>query len=292
VRYSARVPLRSLTPLTLALCALACAPKLIRETVMENERVLVQVRHLVDGGKPVPQGRAQPALIADVRLAHILASLTHEDRKGERSPTIRSEHVYDLAEGMAKALEKAGPDDEVVAVAYVRDRRLRIFTTEGVTAFRAWVDTTGELVLEFFAIEQDLQEPTTRGTPRAWEPPPDLPASRPDFKLIPADAQRAAGVRGVAIDWRADYYRRPVAMRIRGGKVRRRTVLLEAPIEEAPPAAQAPLPENLSDPQRRALDVLDAARREGLVRETEYQRRRILILGGKLDDAGYGQAEP
>jgi hypothetical protein len=285
---------RSLSPLLVALCTLGCGPKLVRETVFENERALVQLRHLADGGKSVARGRAHPAVIADVRLAHILASITHEDRKGERSPTIRSEHVYELAEGMAKAFERAGPDDEVAAVAYVRDRHLRIFTTERVTAFRSWVDTTGELVIEFFAIEQDLPEPDARGPTRAWEPPAELSGDHPPFKLIPADAQRAAGPRGLAIAWRDDYYRRPVAMRIRGGKVRRRTVLLEAPVDEVAPAAAqpAPVPADLSDPQRRALDQLEAERREGRVRETDYQRRRILILEGRLEEAGYGGAGP
>jgi hypothetical protein len=282
----------SIRALALALCTLACGPKLVRETVFQNERALVLLRHSVDGGKVVPRGRAHPAVIADVRLAHILASITHEDGKGERAPTIRSEHVYELAEGMAKAFEKAGPDDEVVGVGYARDRRLAIFTAERATAFRSWIDPGGELMLQFFAIEQDLPEPSDRGAPRAWEPPAELPGGQAPFKLIPGEAQRPAGPRGLAIAWRDDYYRQPVAMRIRGGQVRRRTVLLEAPIEEVAPAAQEPLPADLSDAQRQALDQLEAARRAGLVRETEYQRRRILILGGQLEEAGYGRAAP
>jgi hypothetical protein len=282
---------RALGVLCLALCMAGCAPKLVRETVFQNERVLVLLRHSVEHGKVVPAGHAQPATIADVRLAHILASITHET-KGDRKPTIRSEHVYELAEGMSKAFEKATPDDEVVAVAYGRDRRLGIFTDEKVTAFRSWVDTTGELMIEFFAIEDDLPPSSERGLAKPWEPPPQLPNDHPAFKLMPGDAQRPLGARGLAIAWRDDYYRKPVAMKIRDGKLRRRTVLMEAPVEEVAPAAQAPLPENLTDAQRSALDQLEASRREGLVRETEYQRRRILILEGKPDEAGYGQAAP
>jgi hypothetical protein len=207
-------------------------------------------------------------------------------------PTIRSEHVYELAEGMAKAFEKAGPDDEIVGVAYARDRRMGIFTAEKETSFRSWVDPSGELMLEFFWIEEKLPEMSERGPYKVWEPPAEPPSERPQFKLMPGDAQRSLGPRGLAIAWRDDYYRQPVAMRIRDGKLRRRTVLLEAPVEAAAPAAQAPLPENLNDAQRRALDQLEAARREGLVRETEYQRRRILILEGKPEEAGYGQSAP
>jgi hypothetical protein len=284
---------RSAIALVGALCALGCAPKLVRETVLQNERVLVQLRHSVAGGKVVSRGRAQPATIADVRLAHILASITHDDGKGgERVPTIRSEHVYELAEAMAKAFEKAGPDDEVIGVGFGRDRRLGIFTQEKVTAFRSWMDPDGELMLEFFAIEQDQSNDySERGPQKVWEPPAELPEDRPRFKLVPGDAQRPAGPRGLAIDWRNDYYRQPVALKVRGGKLRRRTVLLEGPVEEAAPHAE-PLPVDLSDAQRQALDELEAARREGLVRETEYQRRRILILAGKLDEAGYGKSPP
>jgi hypothetical protein len=230
-------------------------------------------------------------VIADVRLAHILASISHEDEEGEREPTIRSEHVYELAEGMAKAFEKAGPDDEIVGVAYARDRRLGIFTAERVTAFRSWAEEGGILVLEFFAIEQDMPDAEPRRR-EAWQAPADLPEERPRFRLIPGEAQRAHGARGLAIAWRDDYYRQPVSMRIRGGKVHRRTILLEAPEETAPPAPAAPVPASLSDEQRQALDQLEAARRQGLVRETEYQRRRILILEGKLDEAGYGKRAP
>jgi hypothetical protein len=270
-----------------------CGPKLVRETVLQNDKVLVQLRHSEHRGQVVAHGRAQPATIADVRLAHILASLSHETPKGERVPTIRSEHVYELAEGMAKAFEKAGPDDEVIGVAYARDRRMGIFTSEKETSFRSWVDASGELMLEFFWIEEDLPDAVQRGPAKPWEPPADLPGDHPKFKLMPGQAQRTLGPRGVAVAWRDDYYRQPVAMRIRGGQVKRRTVLMEAPAEDVAPAVQqAPLPENLSDAQRRALDQLEAARREGLVRETEYQRRRILILEGKPEEAGYPPAAP
>jgi hypothetical protein len=60
---------------------------------------------------------------------------------------------------------------------------------------------------------------------------------------------------------------------------------MEAAEEEPPPA---PVPEGLEDAQIRALDELDAARRAGLIKEVEFQRRRRLILEDKLEQAGYG----
>jgi hypothetical protein len=66
---------------------------------------------------------------------------------------------------------------------------------------------------------------------------------------------------------------------------------MEMPDESEPkvPAAQT-VPKGLADAQIRALDQLDAARQSGLIKEAEYQRRRRLILEGKLDEAGYGTA--
>jgi hypothetical protein len=54
--------------------------------------------------------------------------------------------------------------------------------------------------------------------------------------------------------------------------------------------AAAPVPADATDAQRRALDQLDAARRTGLVSEAEFQRRRRLVLEGRLAEAGYGEA--
>ena len=123
--------------LALAVCALAgCGPKFVRERVFDKPGVRVELRHQVVEGAPVPRGYAQPATIADVRIAHILASLSTEDDKGERQPMIRSEFVYELADGIALALAKAGPDDEVAAASFPVDTRLGIFSDERVTAFR------------------------------------------------------------------------------------------------------------------------------------------------------------
>jgi hypothetical protein len=43
----------------------------------------------------------------------------------------------------------------------------------------------------------------------------------------------------------------------------------------------------VTDAQIRALDQLEGARRSGLVTEAEFQRRRRLILQGRLEEAGY-----
>ncbi len=271
-----------------ALCA-ACGPKLVRETVMRDENVLVELRETVDGGEVVPRGYSQPATIADVRLAHILASITHEDSKGKRVPTIRSSHIYELAEGIAKALLEATPDQEVMAAAFSRDRRLGIFTDDHVTILSAYLQSD-ELVLQFYGIEKKLDRDRGKiDSDSGFETPDKLPSTRPDFRLIPGEGQTRNGARGLTIHWRDPYYRDPVSLRYRFGQVRRRTILLEQEDsggETLPPPG--PDPDALSDEQLRALDQLEAARYAGYLTESEYQRRRRLVLAGKVDEAGYG----
>lgn len=274
-----------------SVCVLAgCGAKFVRERVYDKPGVRVELRHQIVDGKPAPRGYAHPATIADVRIAHILASLSSEDDDAERKPMIRSQFVYDLADGIAQALAKAGPDDEVAAASFPVDRRLGIFTDERVTAFRVAL-VGDEMQIEFYALEQPLEREGNKATPREYEIPTELPTLAPKFKIVPAEAQTRLGARGVNVAWRDPYYRRPVSLSFGQGQVRRRTVLMELPPEKEPAlAGETPTPANLSDAQLRALDELDASRQSGLVKESDYQRRRRLVLENRLDEAGFGAA--
>lgn len=273
---------RAWTPVAVAIALTACGPKLVRETVYDTEIAKVELRHRLEDGKPVPRGYEQPAQVAGVRLAHILAAIAHESKPGERRPTIRSDHVYELADGLATAFAKAGPDDEVVALARMRDRRLQIFTVDRVTVFRAWL-ASGQLWLEFISIEEQIdRDQRTSG----YDLPSEVPSSTPGWKLVTGISMAGAGARGLQVDWRADQWRKPLDLTVRSGRSRRRTVLMETQEEEE--LAPSPLPASASDAQLRALDQLDATRRAGLVSEGEYQRRRRLIVEGRLEEAGYG----
>ncbi len=283
-------PLLRLGLAGLAVCALsACGPKLVRERVFEQPGVRVELRHQVADGKPVARGYAQPTTIADVRIAHILASLSTEDDKGERRPMIRSEFVYPLADGIALALAKAGPDDEVAAASFPKERSLGIFTNELVTAFRLAL-VGDEMQIEFYAFEGTVEREGSKASPREYEIPSELPSFAPSFKLVPGEAQTRLGPRGVAVAWRDAYYRRPVSLSFRQGQARRRTVLMEMPSEEEEAGAADAAPEavKLSDEQLRALDQLDAARQSGLLKESDYQRRKRLVLENRLGEAGFG----
>jgi hypothetical protein len=267
-----------------------CGPRLVRESVTESRALTVELRRVRQGDRVEPLGHDHPATIADVRLAHVLASITHQDEAGSQRPTIRSEHVWPLAEALALALGRAGPDDEIGVVLIGDDRRLGVFHTERITAFRAFVEGPA-LVLEFFAIEEapDRMGQGAGSGSRRYEIPAKPPSSPPPFHLVPdGETQIPRGARALAVDWRHPRYRAAVSLRERYGTSRRRTVILEEEVEE--PLAPLPDASALDDAQLRALDQLEAARRSGLIREDEYRRRRALVLEGRVEEAGYGPA--
>ncbi|MFQ5514162.1 MAG: hypothetical protein ACE5FG_06940 [Myxococcota bacterium] len=265
------------------LACTACGPRVVRETVLERPDLRVELRHVEAEGRQLQPEYDHPVTIADVRVAHILASLVHEDAKGRRQPTIRSEHVYGLAEGIAQAATRAGPQDEIAAVAFITERRMMVFRSRRVTAFRAFFQT-GQLVLEFYAIEDRLEQ-DPRGEEYAI--PLEAPQWRKGFSLVAGPAQRRVSARRLHVDWRSPQFARPLSLRSGRGGAGRRTILLEAPPQ---PATERPpeRPENLEDEQIQALDQLEAARRAGIILESEFQRRRALILEGRLEEAGYG----
>ena len=272
----------------------ACGPNLVVRDVFESKDrdVSVKLRHLVKDGAPVARGYDQPATISDVRIAHIIAQIIHKDAEGATHPTIRSVHVYPLAEGISKALASAGPDDEVIAVAYSRERRFGIFTYDTATAFRVTMHEP-MINLDFFAIGEQLEKNPKDSSLRTYSVPPELPDKAPKFRIEATRRQVARGRRGVAFEWRDPYYGRPVSLSLRGGRLKRRTILMEFEPEELAPALPGPgyTPAEVRNAQLRALDQLEAARRSGELSEEEFQRRRRLILAGRLEEAGYADPE-
>jgi len=96
------------------------------------------------------------------------------------------------------------------------------------------------------------------------------------FRVLASEGVEPTGHQSVAVYWRDDRFRNPTSVRVGpGGKVTRRTVLMEeeAPATE-PSAAQLP-----TDPASlRALADLEEARRAGELTEAEYQRKRRALL--------------
>jgi hypothetical protein len=285
--------------------AAACGPRLVVDPVVSSDTVRVVLRRTEDGGVVTPRGYAHPVTVSDVRLAHILANLEHRDADGRRTPTIRSETVYDLAEALGAAIGKAGPDDEIAAVAFATNTRLALFTEKLVTSFRVYAQGD-ELTFEFFEIETPLEPGEGKpGRDREYAIPASPPASAPKFRLIAPPSTVAAGDRMLHVSWRDPYFAQPVSLSVRAGRFRRRAVLMEAEDGALAPAPAGttpagneeddapalPVPAGLRDAQLRALDQLDALRRSGLIKEADFQRRRRMVLEGKLEEAGYAPAD-
>jgi hypothetical protein len=284
-----------LAPFALGLALIAATgclgPRIVRDPVYASDTVRVQLRRTLEGGAPVARGYAHPATISDVRFAHVLANLGHEDKQGKRQATIASERVYELAEALNKAAIKATPDDEIAAVVIEESRRLGLFTSRSVTSFRMYFTDT-DMVLEFYDVSRVLE--AREGRPAQGEDY-DIPIGEPTtaapFRLLTGKGVATAGPRLARIDWRDEYFAKPVSLSVRDGAFKRRTVISEAaPSADTEPARPLDTNPATRDAQIRALDQLDAARRGGLVTEAEFQKRRRLILEGKLKEAGYGES--
>ena len=265
-------------------------PRLVTDAIVDTDEYQVSLRRTEVSGQTLARGYAHPATISDVRLAHVLANLEYTDAEGQRSPLIRSVHVYPLAESLNQAITKAGPDDEIAASVISSDKRFGLFNRDRVTSFRLFF-AEDVLVLEFFDIERELEPGEGKpGRDRKYTIPSEAPEGTAPFRVLSGVKHTADGRRAVQVAWRDPYFANPVSLSVGGSRFKRRTVIMEAAPSD-PEAAESELPiassPALRDAQIRALDQLDALRRQGLINEAEFQRRRRLILKGDLEAAGY-----
>ena len=306
VDRSTRVLLRA-AGVALTVLASACGPRVVVEEISSSDLVRVVLRRTIADGRPVSRDYSHPVTISDVRLAHILANFEHRDAEGRRAPTIRSEAVYDLAEALNDAMGKASPDDEIAAVVFAENTRLALFTTKLATSFRVYC-RGDELSFEFFDIERPLEPGEGKpGRDSTYDLPSAAPATAPAFQIFAPPSTIPDGSRTLHVAWRDPYFAKPVSLSVRSGRFRRRSVLLESDGSEVPALGQptltgegegdgepadepAPVGGVIRDAQLRALDQLDALRRSGLIKEADFQRRRRMVLEGKLEEAGYEPA--
>jgi hypothetical protein len=261
--------------LLLAAALLAgCGARYARVPVHQDDDVTVVLRSELRGGEPVARGFAHPATIAGVRLAHVLAQIdvrtdAGDDGPGERRAAIPTDLVYPLGELLSRALAQADPAQEVVVQAVRRERRLGLFTASFATSFVAYLGPDERLHLQLSRI--DWEVPKGREE-ELREPLPGREVMA--FRVLASEGIEPTGHQSVAVHWRDERFRNPTTVRIGpGGKISRRTVLME---EEAPDAGGLALP---TDPDAlRALADLEEARRAGAITEAEYQRRRRELL--------------
>jgi hypothetical protein len=235
----------------------------------------------------VERGFAHPAVIAPVRLAHILAYADVEvtdDKKKRRTPALPVESVYELADALSGALEKANANQEVVVFVLRREKRLGIFSQDYLTTFTAYVE--GDLLkLHFGHVDWMVPKIVQSGVSQNDELPEPKPGKQlMDFRVVPDTAFTLVDAQTVAFEWKSDRFREPDRVRMTpGGQIKRRTVLMEAdPAIVEKQVVEEAVPEGLSPETLRALADLEEQRRRGEVSEADYQaRRRGLLQAGR-----------
>jgi hypothetical protein len=257
-------------------------PRYTRDTYYENRDITVTLRARQD----VAVAYEHPAQISAVRLSHILASLdvrfADQEEKNARTPVIPLEAIYPLGELVSGALAEATPEQEVVVSAQVRSRTLKLFTEKSLTQFVTYMKND-QLVFHIARVDEPVSK---NPRDRVTEPKPGTEYQ--DFKVVRSKSIVPIGPQSVAVEWRDPDFRKADAIRIgRGGELKRRTVLMEEPVEEAPDEAPATgdavdLSE-LGPDALRALADLEEERRSGVINEAEYvaRRREILEAAGR-----------
>lgn len=281
---SRRATVPPLAGLLAASCLGCLGPRVLREPVYEQAGVEAYLRSYEVDGEVVPRGFDHPAIIAGVRLSHILAFVDVEIGKGEdatQEAAVAPQMIFATGDALSAALEQAGPDQEVVVRAVRHDRRFGIFTRKYLTSFLAHVEG-GQLVLSFGHVDWEI--PKARGGVASIGdelPEPEPSKTQMRFRIVPNDAVQVRGTQTALVDWRDDRFRDPQQIRLLPtGEVRRRTILLQAPPEpesEAPADVDA-VPSGLSPQTLRDLADLEEARRQGEISEAEYRERRRALL--------------
>jgi len=264
--------------IALATCVLAAGcfgPHYVRETYHEDRDIEIVLR----GRSDVDPGYDHPATISAVRMSHILASLDvrfhDQEKKNARTPVVPVDVIYPLGELVSGALAKADSSQEVVVSAQIRSRKLKLFTEKRLTSFIVYVKDDR---LVFHIARVGFPTPKNPNE-RIHEPKPGQEYQ--DFKVLPGKAIVPIARQAVAVAWRDPSFRKDDAIRLGpGGRVKRRTVLLEEPEAEAPrdaPGNTVDLSKLTPDALRKLAD-LEEERRRGDVDEAEYRSRRRRIL--------------
>jgi len=256
----------------------ACGPRYVRETFYEQRDYKLVLR----GRSGTNPGFDHPASISAVRLTHILASLDvrfeEHEKKNARTPAIPVEFLYPLGDLVSKAFAKADATQELVVMAERRERTLKLFTEKRLTSLVLWLKGD-QLYVHLSRLDWPMPKNPSE---RIREPVPGKAFQK--FKVLPGTAIVPTAQQTVAVAWRDDGFRRADAIRLSpGGRIKRRTVLMEEPEALAPSRSRGDAEgvdlSTLSPDALRELADLEEARRAGEVGEQEYLSRRREILG-------------
>lgn len=261
----------------------ACITRTVRDTVFDDGYTTVILRSQTRGGKPIDKGFEHPITIAPVRMAHILSriDLRHKvDKELKRVPAIHLDSLFTIADGISQALEKADSSQEIVVQSIRRSRHLGVFDRHYLTSLLCYIRDD---LLYIHISRSDWEIPVQRDRPL---PETHVGKHPLDFRLVTEKGMMLVDPQAVAVEWRDPIFRKPTRTRITpGGKVVRRTILMESLEDETDAGPPPEWSENLSPEQLRALADLEEERRSGKISEGEYDARRKRILRGEAEEA-------
>jgi hypothetical protein len=203
--------------------------------------------------------------------------------------------LFGIGEGVSRALQRAGSEQEVVVMANQRSRRLGIFDHDYLTSFVCYVQGP-QLFIHINRVDWEVPQ-KDRDNP----PEPKIGEHRMDFRVYPSEAMELVDTQSVAVVWRDEVFAQPTRTKILPtGRVVRKTILLESPEDEAatssaeeeaaaPKAPEQPAPvapSGLTPAQLRALADLEEARRDGKITEADYAAEQQKILSGESPESG------
>jgi len=266
-----------LLALTAGVATLACGPRYQRVTVFEERNLTVKLRAEVRDGEAVPRNFAHPATISSVRIAHVLSRLDvrmgGEEDSQKRQAAFPTALLYTVGEKVALAFQQADPSQEIVVMAVRSEKRLGFFTAKYVTSFVTWMQDD-DLYIHLSRVEWPVPKGDEDDIPEPW-----VHRQSQDFKALAAEGVIPVAEQTVAVDWRNPVFRKPTHLRVgAGGKLLRRQILLEAPIEEEAAEEVPVVPADLSSDVLRALADLQDQRKRGEISETRYHQARRDLL--------------
>lgn len=259
-----------------SLLATGCITRYVKEPVFEQGKTSVLLRSQSKGGDTLPKGYGHPLVISPARMAHILSrvDLRSDKGDGQREAAIPLESLYIIAEGMAKALSKANPDQEVVVMSIRRGKHWALFDRNYLTSLVAFVRDD---LLYIYLSRAEWEIPNNMKT--------ELPEPRIDeqvmkFRLVASEGMTLVTSQAVAVTWRDEIFRRPSRTRILpSGRVVRREILMESAEDAPTPTIGSDvLPGNLAPDTLRKLADLEDQKTRGEITQTQYTIMRETIL--------------
>jgi hypothetical protein len=266
--------------LAVSVLASGCITRTVRDTFYEDRSMWLVLRSQKKGGEEIPRGFDHPFAISPSRMAHILSRIDirlDDKKENARVPAIATESLFALADKLAGAFQAANPNQEIAVYSIRRHKRWGVFDHEYLTSFVTYVRDD----LLYIHLSRSDWEIEQKGRTERL-PAPNVGDYVMKFRVIPSEAMSQVDGQSVAVEWRDPVFKRPTRTSIsRTGKVVRRTILMESPldpeeVEEDPDFTR--LPENLSPETLRALADLEERRHAGEISEAEYVATRRQII--------------